>query len=173
LPREVSVVKFREVDVAGIADGRLLLHSMPGRYDPLADAWSEVERTRVRVIVCLAPQDEIEKKSPEYAAAIEADEVPVGLRRYPIGDFEGPGSDEGFRELAQEVAASLRAGDGVLIHCGAGIGRTGMAAIAVLMALGVPLDEAERRVRVAGSGPERPAQEEALQRLERFLGPKG
>jgi hypothetical protein len=47
-----------------------------------------------------------------------------------------------------------------------------MAAIAVVMALGVPLDEAKRRVRVAGSGPERPAQEEALQRLERFLGPK-
>jgi protein-tyrosine phosphatase len=165
------VVKFREVDLAGIADGRLLLHSMPGRYDALEDAWSEVQRTGVRVIVCLASQDEVEKKSPEYAVAINADEVPVNLRRFPIGDFEGPGSDEGFRELAQEVAASLRAGDGVLVLCGAGIGRTGMAAIAVLLALGVPLDEAERRVRAVGSGPERLAQEEALQRLEGLLAP--
>ena len=162
-------MKFREVNLAGIAEGRLLLHSMPGRYDSLADAWNEAERTGIRVLVCLAPQDEIEKKSPEYAAAIEADEVPVGLRLFPIGDFEGPDSDDGFRELAQEVAAPLRSGDGVLIHCGAGIGRTGMVAIAILMVMGSPRAEAERRVRAAGSGPERPAQEAALRRLEEFL----
>ena len=46
-----------------------------------------------------------------------------------------------------------------------------MAAIAVLMVLGVPLAEAERRVRAAGSGTERSAQEEALRRLEAFLAP--
>jgi protein-tyrosine phosphatase len=142
---------------------------MPGRYDALEDAWSEVERAGVRVIACLAPQDEIEKKSPDYAAAIETDEAPASLLRLPIGDFEGPGSDEGFRELAQEVAVSLRAGDGVLIHCGAGVGRTGMVAIAVLMILGASHTDAERRVRAAGSIPERPAQEEAVRRLEEFL----
>src|SRR6266545_8416613 len=104
-------MRFREVDLAGSAEGELFLHSMPGRYEALADAWGEVERTGARTIVCLAPPDEIEMKSPEYAAALEANDVPVSLRRFPVGDYEGPDSDEGFRELAYEVAASLRAGD--------------------------------------------------------------
>jgi hypothetical protein len=63
---------------------------MPGRYEALADAWHEVERTGALMIVCLAPPGEIEKKSPEYTAALEANNIPVTLRRFPVEDFQGP-----------------------------------------------------------------------------------
>jgi protein-tyrosine phosphatase len=162
-------MRFRQVNLQGLAEGSLFLSSMPGRYEALEDAWHEVDTLRVRVMVCLAPAFEIEAKSPEYAAAIEGNEVPCHLRRFPVTDFEGPNSDESFRELAYGIASSLRDGEGVLIHCGAGIGRTGMVAIAVLMVMGVPRAEAERRVRAAGSRPERLPQEAALRRLEEFL----
>jgi protein-tyrosine phosphatase len=39
----------------------------------------------------------------------------------------------------------------VLIHCAAGLGRTAMLAIPVLLALGEPMDEAESAVSRAGS----------------------
>jgi protein-tyrosine phosphatase len=45
-------------------------------------------------------------------------------------------------------------GQNVLLHCAAGIGRTGTAAACVLKRLGLPVDEALQRVREAGSNPE-------------------
>jgi protein-tyrosine phosphatase len=120
-------------------------------------------------MVSLAPFDEIREKSPEYAEAIEADAVPCQLWRLAICDYQGPDDDQAFWQLATQVAGTLRGGNNVLVHCGAGIGRTGMFAITVLMALGLSDGEAQRRVSAAGSAPERPAQQNALRRFARLV----
>ena len=52
------------------------------------------------------------------------------------------------------MADTVRAGGVVLVHCAAGIGRTGTAAACVLKALGLEADEALARVRSAGSNPQ-------------------
>jgi len=57
------------------------------------------------------------------------------------------------------MAQALRLGERVLIHCGAGIGRTGMLATCVLMHLGVSRCEATQAVTGAGAGPETIPQE--------------
>ena len=160
---------FRGVHLPSAVSGRMWLHSMPGRNEPLGEAWAEVQRLGISCIVCLAPLDEIREKSPEYAKAIEGRELPCDVRRMPVFDYQGPEDDEAFRKLATVVADSLRAGESILVHCGAGIGRTGMFAMATLIALGVQVEEARRAVKVAGSGPERPAQEEALRRFARVF----
>ena len=49
---------------------------------------------------------------------------------------------------------ALRAGESVLLHCAAGLGRTGTAAACVLKALGLETREALQRVREAGSNPQ-------------------
>lgn len=159
------MTQFREVKLPERVPGRLYLHSMPGRCESLDDAWGEVRRLGVSGIVCLAPMDEIREKSPEYAKAIETGEVPCALSRLPVCDYQGPDDDQAFLRIATEVADALGRGDRVLVHCGAGIGRTGMFAIAVLIATSLPHQEARGRVRAAGSGPERSAQEEALRRV--------
>lgn len=67
---------FRRVDLAARVPGRLLLHSMPGRYESLENVWTQVRNEGVRVIVCLAEKDELHEKSSEYAQALEAGIVP-------------------------------------------------------------------------------------------------
>ncbi len=50
-----------------------------------------------------------------------------------------------------EVAARLQPGQSVLIHCAAGVGRTGMLAVSGLLAVGEPINQAELLVSRAGS----------------------
>jgi protein-tyrosine phosphatase len=142
--------------------GGLFLHSMPGRYEPLEDSWAEVTRLRIGQIVCLTADSEIACKSRDYEAAIAAGQLPCEIRRFPIADYQGPTDLKGFWLLARETASALRQGENVLVHCGAGIGRTGTFAIAVLLALGMPEGEAEQVVRAAGSYPETTAQRKTL-----------
>jgi protein-tyrosine phosphatase len=158
---------FREVELPPGVTGQLWLHSMPGRYEPLDEAWTEAQRLGVFSIICLAPLDEIREKSPDYARAIDEERLPCPVRRFPICDYQGPDDDEAFRRLAADIADVLRSDRRVLVHCGAGIGRTGMFAIAILITLGLSATEANRRVRAAHAGPERPAQEQALHRFLR------
>jgi protein-tyrosine phosphatase len=157
---------FREVALPDEVPGRIYLHGMPGRYEALEETWASIGSKAIDRIVCLAPRDEIRRKSPEYASAIETGTVPCPVLEFAVQDFGAPDDDLEFQEVVKAVASSLRSGDRVLVHCGAGIGRTGMLAIAVLIVLGVPLDHATERVRDAGSSPERDAQYDVLRKLE-------
>jgi rhodanese/phosphatase family protein len=162
---------FRGVILPDGVPGHLYLHSMPGWYDPLDDTWTQVRRLAIHAIVCLAPGAEIHEKSPEYGAALTAGAVPCEVWALPVPDYEAPQDEAAFAQLARRVAAALRGGNSILVHCGAGIGRTGTFAVGVLMALGVPAGAAGQCVRAAGSGPERACQEEALRRLAQTLSP--
>ncbi len=57
----------------------------------------------------------------------------------------------------------MRRDANILLHCAAGIGRTGTVASCVLVALALTPDEAARRVKAAGSYAERPEQVELIQ----------
>ena len=162
-------MKFRSVKLPVCAPGKLYLHSMPGRREPLADVWAAVARLDVDAIVCLAPLDEVRKKSPAYAKAIESGQLPCRIRWLPVEDYQGPEDDEAFHRFAVDVANSLRQGEVVLVHCGAGIGRTGMFTVAVLMSLGLSNEEARLVAGAAGSAPERASQNEALRRFATLL----
>ena len=73
-------------------------------------------------------------------------------------NFGVPQDRAGFRREVEAIAAALQRGDAVLLHCAAGIGRTGSAAACVLKALGVETTDAMQRVREAGSNPQNAVQ---------------
>jgi len=157
----MRVSLLRPVDLESLAPGRLFLSAMPGRTQPLAWFAEELVHAGVHQVVCLADL----AASPEYAHAVATGAFPVPVRRFPIPDFGVPADEAGFASLVREIAGWLRAGQHVVLHCGAGIGRTGLTAIGVLMALGLSLAEAERRVVAAGSRVETPRQWEFVRRF--------
>ena len=92
-------------------------------------------------------------KDPRLSTGIEFFST---LRKYTveISDFGVPQDREKFLALAKNVADWLRQGEKIMIHCGAGIGRTGTLAVSVLLMLGSTLKEASQKVRESGSQPE-------------------
>jgi len=153
---------FRRVDLPARVPGRLLLHSMPGRFEAIERVWHQVRNEAVRAIVCLTEIYEIRLKSSKYAEALEAGTVPCSVLPFEIREGGAPEDRHAFWALANDVANRLQSGESVLIHCAGGVGRTAMLAISVLLALGEPINEAEIVVSLAGSTVETMPQIEML-----------
>ena len=142
---------FRRVDLPAPVPGKLLLHSMPGRFETIERAWQQIKSEAVGAIVCLADQYEIRLKSSAYAEALEGGTVPCSVLPFEICEGGVPEDRNGFWVLANDVADRLQSGEVVLIHCAGGVGRSATLAICVLLALGEPASEARSMVSRAGS----------------------
>src|SRR5262245_30064337 len=153
---------FRRVDLPARVPGRLLLHSMPGRFEAIDKVWQQVKSEAVVALVCLTETFEIRLKSAQYAEALAAGSVPCAVLPFEIQEGGAPENRDAFWRLANDVANRLRCGEAVLIHCAGGVGRTALLAVSVLLALGEPVNEAESIVSRAGSTVETLAQMEML-----------
>jgi protein-tyrosine phosphatase len=65
-----------------------------------------------------------------------AGEVGLKFVNFPVPDRGTPFDTRMFRQFAAGLAADVREGRGVVVHCRAGIGRSGLTAAAVLVELG-------------------------------------
>jgi len=101
---------FRRVDLPARIPGRLLLHSMPGRYEAIESVWHQVRSETIGAIVCLAEKDEIHEKSSEYARALEAGTVPCSVLPFEIPDRGAPEDRRAFWVLAGDEAIAVRGG---------------------------------------------------------------
>jgi protein-tyrosine phosphatase len=142
---------FRRVDLPARVPGKLLLHSMPGRFEAMEKVWQQVKNEAVATIVCLTEGFEIREKSSQYAQALETGTVPCRVLPFEIREGGVPEDRNAFWSLANDIAHRLQSGEAVLIHCAGGVGRTAMLAISVLLALGEPMKEAENTISRAGS----------------------
>ncbi len=144
----------------GVA-GRLWL---AGRRYVGPDPSGALRSVGATVAVCLCESFEIDERYPGYVDWI--DRAGGAAVWWPIPDLHAPPL-ESARSLVADIAAHLDAGAGVLMHCGAGMGRAGTMAAAVLLHYGVALDEALATVAGArpGAGPEVGAQKDLLTAL--------
>ena len=127
--------------------------------DPEA-AMAEVGATAV---VCLCEESELSDRYPSYVEWLRSDRRALWL---PVADLHAP-AVEAADALAGRIDGLLAEGRSVLMHCGAGIGRAGTMAVAVLLQAGRGLDDALATVAAARpmAGPEVGAQTRMLEEL--------
>lgn len=145
---------LRRVKLPDDVSGQLWLGAMPARFEPWTAFATEAERSKLALVVCLTPRAEIAELSPGYQAAVSRGRLPFRWMHVPMRNFGLPEDPAAFRRDVTGIADAIRGGEAVLLHCAAGIGRTGTAAACVLKALGVDAHEALQRVRDAGSNPQ-------------------
>ncbi|HET8870899.1 MAG TPA: tyrosine-protein phosphatase [Aquabacterium sp.] len=158
-------MSFRSLTLPADTRGALLLSAMPGRFEPWPQAAHSLAKARVDLVVCLNPLDEIALVSPGYHAAIAGQELPCRWLHVPMRNFGLAEQAATFRSGVEQVVQALDRGETVLIHCAAGMGRTGSMAACVLKQLGLSRDEALVRVRSAGSNPESAVQTGLIDRF--------
>jgi protein-tyrosine phosphatase len=150
---------------------KLFMDAMPGRKKPgrpqgdFSQWLREMKEYAIGTVVCLAPDEQIAAESPEYADWLARHgEADIEVIHLPIDDFSIPVPFQVpvFWNRTETVAAKIMAGERVFVHCGAGFGRTGMFAVAVLMKMGYSYDEALAEIKAVGSYPETPEQWEFL-----------
>ena len=156
---------FRSVSLPDGITGKLFLHSLPGRYEPYQEAAREIEKRRIDEVVCLATLEEIRLKSPQYEKAGFLDNQFWQQRMFPIPNFGAPEDRDGFLHLVRDLSRSLISGKRLLVHCGGGVGRTGMLAVGLLIALGMDAEQAGQAVISADSHPETAVQDRLLEWL--------
>jgi protein-tyrosine phosphatase len=133
-----------EVRVPG--PGRLWLC---GKHFVGPDPEAALARTGASSIVCLNEVAELAGRYPDYVRWLEAN-GPVRATWFPVPDLHAPAA-AAVAPMLDELVERLAAGEGVLVHCGAGVGRAGTIAAAVLMRLG--LSRADALATVAASRP--------------------
>lgn len=145
---------FRKVPLPDNIPGLLYLTAMPGRYESISEFEARISRLSISHVVCLTPLEEVITRSPDYYAIISAGEHQWQFDYFPIPDFGVPDDRVAFLALTRDMAGLILEGDSILVHCGAGIGRTGTFAMVLAMALGMNRSDGAAAVRMADAEPE-------------------
>lgn len=148
------MMELRRVILPAPVTGSLWLAAMPGRFEPWSAFEARAQSAALGLVVCLTPRSELAELSPTYHAAVAQGDVPFRWLNLPMGNFGVPEDRAAFQQGVRQIAQALQHGDAVMLHCAAGIGRTGSTAACVLKALGLDTQDALQRVRDAGSNPQ-------------------
>ena len=121
--------------------GSLAIVLRPRGGDWLDDDVAAWTRCGITTIVSLLCEDE-ERELALTREAEACSNAGIQFVALPVRDLSAPRDDFGFVDAASRIAASIRAGDRVAAHCRQSVGRSGMLAVSVAIACGVPLESA-------------------------------
>lgn len=129
------------------------------------DVDAAIARVRADVVLCLNERHELQDRYPDYVSWLRTDPRAWWV---PVPDLHAPALGDAAA-LVDALVAHLDAGRTVLAHCGAGIGRAGTIAAAVLVVRGAVVEDAVATVAASrpGAGPEAGVQTRLLHALAR------
>jgi len=128
--------------------GRIGICPLPGRGGDLAGDLEAIAAWRPALVVSMTEATEM--------AALGVADLPARLgqagiawRHFPIVDFGTPAPDAlpAWSPLSAESHAALDQGEGVLLHCRGGLGRSGMIALRLMVERGEEPEAALARLR--------------------------
>lgn len=157
---------IHEIPLSPPALGRLWLC---GKHAIGPDPEGLMARVGADGVVCLNEEHELADRYPDYVAWLRA-QPSQRVVWSPTPDLHAPTLEE-FTPVLTQLVDRVVAGERWIVHCAAGIGRAGTVAVAVLVSLAAPLDEALDRVRRhrPAAGPEVGAQLELVRRLHEHM----
>jgi protein-tyrosine phosphatase len=118
--------------------GRPSYPDEPPKADAVAAGVRAWRESGVGLVLSLIEDWEVPRRAPGLFEALVRDRMDV--RRYPIADFGVPREATGFVRLLRELGERLAAGEGILVHCNAGLGRTAVVLASILKAHGLAGD---------------------------------
>jgi protein-tyrosine phosphatase len=154
------------ISLLGSAPGRLVAASFS---DVGPDPDAALAAAGCDRLVCLVTIQEMHQRFPDMERWVA--EAGPRVLHAPIPDG-GTIDDDSLAAVVRSLATDLEEGKGLLLQCGGGMGRVGVVAILVLVALGFELDEASEHVRRSrgGAGPDNAEQQAQINRLAPLLG---
>lgn len=112
-----------------------------GKHVIGVDVEATLAFTGANHVVCLTQRHELIDRYPAYVSWLESNQ-PVRATWAATPDLGTLSADESL-QLYRTLTNLVQAGSKLIVHCAAGIGRSGTAAVALLMLLGVEIGEAE------------------------------
>jgi protein-tyrosine phosphatase len=122
------------------AVGRLAIMARPRADDWLEMEVSEWKTSGIDVVVSLLEQHEVVELGLQREAEL-CRSSGIDFVSRPISDRSVPESHDGS-QIARVLAAGLRNGHSIAIHCRAGIGRSSLVAACVLICCGIEAEQA-------------------------------
>ncbi len=147
--------------------GRVAISARPRGGDWLSDEVAGWKRSGIDVVVSLLTPSE-EADLDLMLESKECRMADLDFFALPVPDRGTPENETSIPETVGELISRLNDGESVAIHCRQGIGRSGLLAAAILMAMGASADEAANTVSEARGlkTPETPGQMEWLRQFQ-------
>jgi protein-tyrosine phosphatase len=120
---------------------RLAIVARPRGGDWLCDEVKGLTEAGIGVLVSMLTPPEIDElglSEEKY----RCDQSGIRHLNFPITDRGVPSDEKAFLAVARELAGEVRDGNGVAVHCRAGIGRSSLMVASILRALGWKVAEA-------------------------------
>lgn len=121
-----------------VVPGLLCGMSRPGLIANIDQQVADLHRSGVRRLLCL-------EERREYANAVLI-RAGIGHHHFPVADMAPPALAQAV-DFCRLAEASIRANEGVAVHCRGGLGRTGTGLAAILIWLGDSATAAIARIR--------------------------